>query len=452
MALPLVREQAAMSIQKFTRAFLEQGEPGARKPGDGAVFDDYDVQSDSMVCAGCSCLCDDVSYYVKGGRVVRTLNLCEVAMKRLDSALAGDRLPVLPSEELRRSVEAGARIMKGHSPTLVIGADGLHEAGMVGSWELARALGGLWLPWSFVGMKRFFDGVRRWGWAGAILDEVRDRADLVMFWRADPLETHHRHLSRYSLFARGRYTERGNSDRNLAAVAAGDTVMERLCQQFFRMAPSEDLGLIQALTGPNPAPASAHRDFVSLVKALERSLYIALFVDPEKVTADAMQGILEWAAAVNAGGHRRMAVLPLWGGGVNASGFVQLSLERNASGCGADFSEGGMGAVPEGDWEDIAIRVGSVLMFESGPDGAQRRRLPGPLLGKPLVLVTPFKRPSLDQAQVVIPTALAGIEQDGVFFRADGLPLTAHAVPGLACDGYPTVEEVISGLLREVLA
>lgn len=441
-----------MSIQKFTKAFLEEGEPGARAGGDEAAFGDYDAECHSMVCAGCSCLCDDVSYFLRDGRVVRTLNLCEVAMRRLRSVAAEDRLPSPAPGELQISLEAAALVLKGRGPTLVLGADGLHEEGMVASWELARELGGLWVPWSFVGMKRFFDCVAGTGWATALLDEVRDRADLVLFWRADPLETHHRHLSRYSFFARGRYTERGHSDRNLVAVAQAETVMEPLCQQFFKMGPSEDIGLIRALTGPAQGAVRDQKDFPSLVKAVERALYIALFVDPEKVTADAMHGMLEWAAAINAGGHRRMVVLPLWGGGVNAAGFIQLSLERNASPCGADLSGGWPGPLVEMDWEGIASKVGSVLMFQSGPEGGHRRGLPEPLWGKPLVVVTPFKEGSSEEAQVVIPTALAGIEQDGVFFRADGLPLTAQRIPGLALDGYPTVEELIKGLVTEVNA
>ncbi len=439
-----------MSIQKFTKAFLEEGEPGAPRAGQGAAFGDYDAECHSMVCAGCSCLCDDVSYYLRQGRVVRTLNLCEVAMRRLRSVTAQDRLPPPAPEGLQASLRAAARVLKGGGPTLVIGADGLHEEAMVASWELARELRGLWVPWSFVGMRRFFDCVLTTGWATAILDEVRDRADLVLFWRADPLETHHRHLSRYSFFARGRYTERGHSDRNLAAVAQGDTVMGPLCQQFFKMGPSEDVGLIRALTGAVQGAFQDHRDIPSLVKALERALYIALFVDPEQVEADAMRGMLEWAAAVNAGGNRRMVILPLWGGGVNAAGFIQLSLERNASACGADFSDGAPAPLGEADWEGIASKAGQVLMLESGPEGGHGRGLPGPLAGKPLVVVTPFKGASSVEAQVVIPTALAGIEEDGVFFRADGLSLAAQRIPGLALEGYPTAEEVLRGLLMEV--
>lgn len=441
-----------MSIQKFTKAFLEQGEPGTPGAGQGAAFSDYDAEFHSMVCAGCSCLCDDISYYLREGRVVRTLNLCEVAMRRLRSVAAEDRLLPPGPGGLKVSLEAAARLLKGRGPTLVIGADGLHEEGIVASWELARQLGGLWVPWSFVGMKRFFDGVMGTGWSTALLDEVRDRADLVFFWRADPLETHHRHLARYSFFARGRYTERGHSDRTLAAVAEGQTAMEPLCQQFFNMGPEEDLGLIQALTGPVQGAPLEHRDFPSLVKALERALYIALFVDPEKVTSDAMRGMLEWAAAINGVGHRRMVVLPLWGGGVNSAGFIQVSLERSASACGVDFSGSRPGPVLEADWEDMGSRVGSVLMFESGPEGGHRRRLPTPLAGRPLVVVTPFKEAPREEAQVVIPTALAGVEQDGVFLRADGLPLTAQGIRGLAWDGYPTVEEVMRGLVMELSA
>ena len=87
--------------------------------------------------------------------------------------------------------------------------------------DLARKFRGTSLPWAFPGVRRFYESAKQFGWATGLLDEVRDRAESVIFWRVDPLVRHHRHLSRYSLFARGRMTERGNLDRNLVGPNAG---------------------------------------------------------------------------------------------------------------------------------------------------------------------------------------------------------------------------------------
>ena len=135
-----------MSIQKFVKAELEVNGVVAGPEGQGQAFTDFDSEHHSMVCAGCSCLCDDVSYYQKQGRVVRTLNLCEVGMKRLCSGAAADRLSPLSPGVLQKAVTRCGEIFRTHGPVLVLGADSIDEAGVMASLQLAQALRALWLP------------------------------------------------------------------------------------------------------------------------------------------------------------------------------------------------------------------------------------------------------------------------------------------------------------------
>jgi len=440
-----------MSIEKFIKDAIqdEDKEPSAPTPRDES-FTDFDAVYHSLLCAGCSCLCDDISYYFREGRVTRTLNLCEVGWKRLCSVSAETRVPPPSPSLLDDNMKQAARLLRAHPPVLVLGADGADEAAILAAFDLAQAFHGISLPWAFPGVRRFYERAIRFGWATGLLDEVRDRAETVIFWRADPLVTHHRHLSRYSLFARGRFTERGNLDRNLAAVASGKTVIEPLCQQFFQIPTDQDTALIEALAQSQGGGDFDHRDLPALARALQGSSYAALFVDPERVTDEALDALFLWAAKLNTEGRKRMVILPLWDAGPNIEGFCRASLEKNATPWGGTFPEASTGAQAAAtSWEELAGAVGSVILISSEVAPSPDNGLPESLSDKPRVVIDPFKQSSALEGQVVIPTALPGLESDGIFFRADGLPFDVHSVEAWRDHGYPTVQNVLANLTAE---
>jgi formylmethanofuran dehydrogenase subunit B len=405
----------------------------------------------SHVCAGCSCLCDDISLYLEGGRIVRSLNLCRIGVTRLLTITAEKRLPETPFPSLRESVRRALDIFTERGPVVCIGADSLDQAGIVASAELARSLRGVWVPWAFEGMSRFFEHAVRCGWATALLDEIRDRADIVVFWCVDPLVTHHRHLSRYSVFARGRFTERGAADRIVIGVGRDRTPIEPLCGYFFVVGPEKEADFIGAVAASTGARDTlGYKDLPMLLRALDRATYIAVFVDPERLTDAGLAALFEWSLSINRRGEKRMILFPLWTAGANAVGFAQASVDMFGTAWGRGFSEDLEAALRKRTWEALADQVGCVLMIESGPAGPTRRSLPDCLEDKPVVVLTPFKEPPVCRACVVIPTALPGVETEGMFFRADGLPLHAGRVECCTGKGYPRSEDVLDQMLLEV--
>jgi formylmethanofuran dehydrogenase subunit B len=440
-----------LSIQKFHRAAMqnEDQEPMDNTPP-GEAFEAYDTLYPSMVCAGCSCLCDDISIYVRNGQVVRTLNLCEVGAAQLSSVSGDGRMPPLSPDRYREAVQRAAAILRENPSPLVLGADVLDDRAMQGSWDLAGHLRGLWLSWAFPEVRSFYHRVKTFGWATALLDEVRDQADLVLFWKADPLVTHHRHLSRYSFFARGRFTERGNHDRILAVVAPDHTTIEPLCQQFFCLAGEQEEAFTRALTSPGPGQDFDHRDFPLLGRALNGATYVAVFLDPGHVSGEILDALFEWSGQVNSQARKRLVILPLWSAGANIEGCIQFCLEKIAAAWGADFSGGSPGPVDRDvTWETLDRHVESVLMIPPAPGTPGGDVLPDPLARMPRICVDPFKNVPSPAADVVIPAALPGVEHHGEFVRADGLPLKASCLEAFADGVYPSVEQVLLDILRE---
>ena len=59
------------------------------------------------------------------------------------------------------------------------------------------------------------------------LGEIRNRADLVIFWGCHPAESHPRHAERYSVTAAGRFVPAGRADRRVVMIGSGDQVGRR---------------------------------------------------------------------------------------------------------------------------------------------------------------------------------------------------------------------------------
>ncbi len=420
-------------------------------PGSEHAHSVYDAVYRSHVCAGCSCLCDDVSFFVKDRKVVKTLNLCQIGMRRLLTTTAEHRLPGLSRTLLRDSLRRAIELALTKSPVLVIGAEGLDQSALACSLELTRALRGLWLPWAFEGIRRFFSAAADWGWATALLDEVRDKADLVVFWCSDPLTTHCRHLSRYSVFARGRCTERGVADRVLVGIGRQQNLLERLCRLYFVVKPEEDAAFIDTLVEDTERTRSGrYRDLPFLKNNIDRASYIAVFVDPEQLNEEGLSALFRWASVVNRSGSARCVVLPLLSSGVNVAGFIQCSIDLLGRPIGGDFSLSSHHVLEREGVDALSEWVGSVIMIDPSPYGHPwKMELPKSLADKPRVVITPFKQSPVDHATIVIPTKLPGIETEGTFFRADWVPLYAARLACQSGDGYPALSEVFQEMLDE---
>jgi formylmethanofuran dehydrogenase subunit B len=79
------------------------------------------------------------------------------------------------------------------------------------------------------------------------LGEVRNRADLVIFWGADPAESHPRHFERYSVDAEGLFVPRGRADRHVIVIDSQDTATAKLADTFLKIPRDADFEVIWSL-------------------------------------------------------------------------------------------------------------------------------------------------------------------------------------------------------------
>ena len=64
------------------------------------------------------------------------------------------------------------------------------------------------------------------------LGEVKNRGDLIIYWRCNPVDSDPRHMSRYSLDAPSLFLPRGRADRYCVVVDVEETATSRVADRF----------------------------------------------------------------------------------------------------------------------------------------------------------------------------------------------------------------------------
>lgn len=175
----------------------------------------------AVACTRCACVCDDLQVTVQDERIVAAEQACHLAR---DWYLRQNVVSRATAEHNGRPVELAAAIqiaaeMLGTARyPLIYGLSGSSTDGQRAAVSLADALGATIDSTASEGHAPSLMALQQSGESTCSLGEIRHRADLVIFWGADPETTHPRHLERYSAFPRGDQLPRGRADRTLIVI------------------------------------------------------------------------------------------------------------------------------------------------------------------------------------------------------------------------------------------
>ena len=107
------------------------------------------------------------------------------------------------------------------------------------------------------------------------LSEVKDKADLLLYWGANPTATHPRHLSKYTYYAYADFNPAGWYPKvTLSSIDVRPTELTAMSKPAFRIKPRGDRELISGLLGESPTASVEARQLSELVK---KSRFCAIF-------------------------------------------------------------------------------------------------------------------------------------------------------------------------------
>ncbi len=90
-------------------------------------------------------------------------------------------------------------------------------------------------------------GMQSVGEPTCTLGEVKNRADLLIYWGANPAESHPRHFARYSSMPKGYFRPTGRKERTVVLIDVRPTPTARAADMFLQIRPGKDFEVIWAL-------------------------------------------------------------------------------------------------------------------------------------------------------------------------------------------------------------
>src|SRR3990172_3084555 len=204
-----------------------------------------------VVCPHCADLCDDLRVTVEGDRITAVGVECPAARAFfLDYQVETVTPKVRGADaEWGLAVEEAARILGRAVCPLVVGLSTTACDAQRVAVELGEAIGAcIDTPYAaFYGARAL--ALQEVGEATCTLGEVKNRADLVIVWGADPVVTHPRHLSRYAVDPPGLFVPMGRRGRTLVVVDVCRTQTTEIADLFLQVVPDQDyevLGVLRA--------------------------------------------------------------------------------------------------------------------------------------------------------------------------------------------------------------
>jgi formylmethanofuran dehydrogenase subunit B len=185
-----------------------------------------------VACTVCGCVCDDLQFGVQDGKIESHSGACELAepwfRNQSQAVRANAEIQGKPAEYDSAIAAAASILVRSKSP-LIFGLSRSSTPGQRAAVHLADALGATIDTTASLCHAPSIMAVQAVGESTCTLGEIKNRADLVIFWGCNPAESHPRHAERYSVFPRGMFIPQGRSDRIVVMIgSAGDVEEWRL--------------------------------------------------------------------------------------------------------------------------------------------------------------------------------------------------------------------------------
>ncbi len=422
-----------------------------------------DKTIENVVCTFCGCLCDDIVAQVdeEAGRITRLRKVCANGRGLFTHYDPTPQPPTVDGDPTswEEAVATAARILDEADSPLIYGLSSTSTEAQRKVVELADKIGAIVDTTSSVCHGPTGLAMQAVGEPTCTLGEVRNRADLLIFWGCNPAVSHVRHFVRYSALPKGIYTPKGRKGRTVVVVDVRPTASSRAADEFLQVAPGADfevLTTLRALVQGKPVAADAVggvpvSELASLVERMKTCRFGVAFMGMGLTQSRGrdlnVSELFTLVAELNE--YTRFSVIPMRGHG-NVAGADQVMTWQSGYPFAVSFARGYPRYGP-GEFTAVDVLARSeadaALIVASDPaahfPAAAARRLER----IPTIVLDPMPSLTTPAARVHLPTACCGVDAGGTFYRMDGVPLQLRPVLPTA---RPTDVAVLTQIIEAV--
>ena len=417
--------------------------------GGGYSFDMERVL-ENVACTVCGCVCDDLRITTDGERIVKAERACALA----EPWLLAQRAISQPRNDWEAKLDAAASILKASQSPLIYGLSRSTTEGQRAAVALAEKLGGTIDTTASTGHAPSIMALQQVGESTCTLGEVKQRADLVIFWGSDPAVTHPRHIERYCPSRAG---------RTIIVVDVEETATAKAADSFVKLDQGKDWETLWKLRGlirsfPASETSGGQNPLVSLAaKMLSCRFGIVFFgagITKGTMAHRTVESLLQLVTDLNdhtepetrrrfyarrmrrygdvAGADSVLAWQTGYPFGVNfAAGYPRYNP--------GEFTGPDMLARKE---VDACVLIGGDTIKDFPREALEHLR------NIPVILLDSPGHVPLVEPTILFETAVYGVHRPGTAYRMDEVPIPLRV---LLPSDLPSDAEVLEGLLKRVL-
>ncbi len=417
-------------------------------------------------CTFCGCVCDDMNLTVdlEEHKITKAENACVLGRAWFKEHGIEERpFALIDGREATtdEAIEAAAQILASARYPVVYGLSDTTCEAQRHAVAIADMIGGTVDTTTSVchgpsGMA--FQGV---GESTATLGEIRNRADLLVFWGGNPAESHPRLFSRYAVTPKGMYIPKGKKDRTVVLVDVRRTQSAAVADIFIQVKPRRDFEVLWALRAlvkgrrVDPSieqvtgvPLATLEDLANRMKSCRfGALLFGMGLTMTRGRHFNSGALLALATDLNEFTH--FVAKPVRGHG-NVTGADNVVSWQTGYPFGVNFSRGFPRFNPgEYTTVDVLSRgdADAALVIAADPGANFPQPAIEHLKRIPVIVLDPKPTHTARLAKVAITTATYGISVPGTVYRMDDVTVTLR--PALPSP-YPSDEQVLTRIKERV--
>lgn len=382
----------------------------------------------TTTCPGCSCLCDDIEVSVEDSKIKGVSNACR---KGASLFLNANSAPC----DIETAIDGAIRILKEARNPAIFGLDNTTLEAQHVAIKLARKLDCMIEDYSQIRYGNLFELLRSSKIPTCTLDEVRDRADISIFWGSDAMNAQPRHLSRFSYFPRGEHKQKGwEFDRHAVTIDLYRSSTAKVTKEYLKVEPGNDALLMNEIMDVLSQKPPRSKDVLHFVNEIRKAAFGVIFAGTGLIQGlnRELGELVEFMQKLNEYGEFRLIPMVV---GYNMRGFVETAGNSNLEVKGL-FQQALLD-----DKIDAALIVGADPLSD----------LPYPVSGKlrdiKTIVIDPRVTPTTEIADVVIHGATPAIDAGGHAMRMDGVEFEfAPCINGELPSDEMILEMILEGL------
>jgi formylmethanofuran dehydrogenase subunit B len=387
---------------------------------------------ENVTCLGCGCSCDDIAVVIDGGRITEARRACPRGVQwfgdgTVPGAIVGGRSAAIEDvlAEIATLLRAARAPLVYLAPDLTCEAQG---AAIAIADRLHAFVDGVTSATAAAGVL----AAQQRGRASATLGEIRNRADVLVFWAVNPAVSYPRFQSRYAPDPVGVHVPAGRRGRTVIAVDVGDQRGPDDADVRIQITAAEEPALLAALRasagGRTIADASIAARAADLAARLDRARYAVVVTDaesPPQVANGRADSLIALTQALNA--TIRCALCTLRAGG-NRVGAEAVLTWQTGYPMAVSFARGAPRYEPYDPAHARLAQAGVDAVLLVGSADAAPASVRDALGRARVIMIGPRASTSAIPAEIRIDTGVAGIHESGIAFRTDDVPLPVRAI------------------------